>query len=364
MRSANTSRFWSCARAPLLRLLACISGAIWLAAMIGTAVAETEIRMLTWEGYAMDEMIRAFEEENHVKVARTYVGSNDEYMAKLAAGEGDYDIVTIVSSLAERAIDAGFVEPIDVSAIPNFNQLFSELQGLDFIRKDGALYGVPHVWGLIPITVNSEVIPDRTDRGVLFDPKYAGKIAIWDDVNIIGEVALYLGFDNIWTLSDEQLEAVKTKMIEQKKLVRTYFTNAGEAVDLFLNGEIVMAPGWDVITATLVKQKFPARQFYPDKDPLGFVNSNFIVKGSKNREMAVKLINYLAGAKPQAIMGETSGWTPTNPLSKEHLSKDVADKLLLDKMPGFLKTARFWEDIPRRAKYLEILNEVKAAPVQ
>jgi putative spermidine/putrescine transport system substrate-binding protein/spermidine/putrescine transport system substrate-binding protein len=335
-----------------------------LAFAAGDLRAETELRMLTWEGYTEDAMIKAFEEENDVTVTRTYVGSNDEYMAKLAAGEGDYDIVTIVSSLAQRAIDAGFVEPVDLAAIPNYSQIFKDIQRLPFNEKDGEVYGVPFIWGLIPITVNADVIPDRTDRGVLFDPQYAGKIAIWDDVNVIGEVATYLGYEDIWNLTDEQLEAVKQKMIEQKPLVRTYFTNAGEAVDLFLNGEIVMAPGWEYITQALLKEGFPARQFYPDENPIGFVDSNFLVKGTEHRDLALKFMNYLIAAEPQATMGELSGWTPTNPESKQYMSPEVWQRLLMDELPTYLKTVKFWEDIPRRAKYLEILNEVKAAPVQ
>lgn len=128
---------------------------------IGTpTLAQTELRILTWESYAEDEWIKSFEEENGVTVSRTYVGSNDEYMAKLAAGGGEYDIVTIVSSLAERAINAGFVEAIDLGKVPNYSQLFPELQAAAFNHKDGEVYGIPYNWGLIPITVNAEVIPD------------------------------------------------------------------------------------------------------------------------------------------------------------------------------------------------------------
>src|SRR5215475_12681856 len=57
------------------------------------AVAAGELRLLTWEGYAEDAWVKDFEQANGVGVTKTYVGSNDEYMAKLAAGGGDYDLV-------------------------------------------------------------------------------------------------------------------------------------------------------------------------------------------------------------------------------------------------------------------------------
>ena len=47
-----------------------------------------------------------------------------------------------------------------------------------------------------------------------------------------------MGYDNVWDLSDEELEAVKARLIEQKPLLRKYWTRAGELIELFQTGEI------------------------------------------------------------------------------------------------------------------------------
>lgn len=327
------------------------------------AGAAEELRVLTWEGYADDAWIKPFEEANNVRVTRTYVGSNDEYMAKLAAGGGDYDLVVIVSSLAQDAIEAGFVEPLDLDLIPNFKQLFPALQKVEFIRKGDDVYGVPTFWGISPITVNAEVIPDRSDTDILFDPQYKGRLSMWDDVSTIGDVAAWMGYDDIWNLTDEQLAAVKQKLIEQKPLLRKYWSQAGEAIDLFLNKEIVATNSWSYVTQALIDQGFPAREFVPDK-PVGFVDSHFIVKGTANRELAHKFIDHIVSAQSQAKIGEMTGYDVTNPQSKTFMSQSVWDKLHMDEGPEILDKIHFWERIPRRAKYLEVLNEVKAAPVE
>jgi putative spermidine/putrescine transport system substrate-binding protein/spermidine/putrescine transport system substrate-binding protein len=324
------------------------------------AAAEGTLRLLTWEGYAEDAWVRDFEEANGVTVTKTYVGSNDEYMAKLAAGGGDYDLVVIVSSLARRAIDAGFVEPLDLSLVPNFQLLFPRLQSLGFTTKDGQVYGAPTFIAISPVTVNAEVIPEGNNFGILFDEQYAGRIAMWDDVSTLGDVANWMGIEDIWNMTDEQLQAVKQKLIEQKPLIRTYWSQAGEAIDLFMNREIVASNSWSYITATLKAQGLPAREFY-SSPPLAALDSHFIVKGSPNRDLAHAFIDHILSAQAQGAIGQLSGYTPTSPASVDFMKPEAWTALGMDQVTELMDQLKFWEDIPRRARYLEVLNEVKAA---
>lgn len=332
-------------------------------AAIATSVhasSDTELRLLTWEGYADDSWVKDFENEHGVTVKRTYVGSNDEYMAKLAAGGAEYDLVVIVSSLTQRAISAGFVEPLDPALIPNLSQLFPRLQSLALLSANGTLYGAPTFIAMSPVTVNAEEIPEGDDFGLLFDPKYQGKIAMWDDVSTIGDVANWMGYENIWTLDDDQLQAVKERLIAQKPLVRTYWSQAGEAIDLFKNREIVATNSWSYITATLKADGLPVRDFY-GKPAMAALDSHFIVKGSAKRDLAHKFINHILSAKAQGSIAEVTGYTPTNPASKDHMSAETWSAMRMDEASTMMETVRFWEDIPRRARYIELLNEVKSA---
>lgn len=324
------------------------------------AAAAGELKLLTWEGYAEDAWVKDFEQANGVTVTKTYVGSNDEYMAKLAAGGGEYDLVVIVSSLAKRAIDAGFVESLDPSLIPNFQQLYPRLQKVGFIFKDDQLYGAPTFLAISPVTVNAEVIPEGNDFGILFDKKYAGKIAMWDDVSTLGDVANWMGIKDVWNMSDDDLNAVKQKLIEQKPMVRTYWSQAGEAIDLFMNKEVVASNSWSYITTTLKSRGLPVRDFV-GSPPVGAIDSHFIVKGTQQRELAHKFINHVLSPESQGEIADLTGYTPTSPASKDHMKPETWAALRMDDVGKMMDEMKFWEDIPRRARYLEVLNEIKAA---
>jgi putative spermidine/putrescine transport system substrate-binding protein/spermidine/putrescine transport system substrate-binding protein len=328
--------------------------------LCGPVNAADELQVLTWEGYADDAWVKPFEEAHGVTVRRTYVGSNDEYMAKLAAGGGGYDVVVIVSSLAQPAIKSGFVVPLDLGKIPNFGDIFEPFQTIGFNQSENQTYGVATFWGTSPVTVDATSVPEGNDFGMLFDPQYKGRISMWDDISTIADVANHMGYKNIWDLTDEQLESVKAKMIAQKPLIRKYWSQAGEVIELFSSGEIVASNSWNYITQALKTEGYNAREFTPDP-AIGWVDSHFIVKGTDQLELAHKYLNHMVSPETAAQIGELTGYTPSNPKSKAHMDADVWENLYMDEGPVILKNIQFWDEIPRRAKYLEVWNEIKAA---
>ena len=107
-------------RALLLPLAA--AGTIALTA--GHAAAEGQLSLLVWEGYADPSFVKDFETESSCKVQATYVGSNDDFAPKLAAGGGVYDLMSVSSDAAGVLVQAGFVEPLDLSKIPEYNNIY------------------------------------------------------------------------------------------------------------------------------------------------------------------------------------------------------------------------------------------------
>lgn len=336
--------------------------ALGVCASFNASAADEVLRILTWEGLANDEWVKPFEKEHDVQVKRTYVGSNDEYMAKLAAGDTQYDMVVIVSSLAQPAIEAGFVEPLDLDKIPNFEQLYPTFRNADFLRKDGRQYGVPNDWDVLPVTVNADKV-DNCSFDVLFDKRYKGRISMWDDVATLGTVAAYMGYDNIWTLSDQQLEEVKQKMIEQKPLVRTYWSTGGQITQLFASGEVVATLSWSYVTEQLKQQGMKVVQCTP-KRTTAFLDSNFMVSGTDNPDLVHAFINHLISPKVMAQFHEASGFGVTNPGAKEYLSEEIFQQSIMSRGETFRQNINFWQEIPERGKYLKVWNEIKAADVE
>jgi len=326
------------------------------------------LNLLVWEGYADPSFVHAFEEQNHCRVSASYMGSSDELVAKLRGGSaGNYDVISPSSDVATSIAAAGLAAPLDLAKIPSYSELSPQLTSLPLVRIDGKTYGVPFMWGPNPIIYDTTVFKQPPDSwSVFWDPKYKGKVSVWDDLSTVYMAAQVLGFDKpdpsqLYNLSDDQLDAVKKKLLELKPNIRKIWSTGGELTNLFENHEIVIAMGWPLNTADLKKANFPVGETIPKENTTGWIDHLMITAASENKDLAYKFLEYMVEAKTQKLVTDKTHYVPANPQAAQFMSADEVKALHLDDVDNYQKRIYFWQNVPRRAKYNEIWNEVKAA---
>src|SRR3954451_24740569 len=100
------------------------------------------LNLLVWEGYADPSFVKAFEDENRCKVSASYMGSSDELVAKLLGGSaGNYDVISPSSDVATSIATSGLAAPLDLSKIPSYSQLSTQLTSLPLVRANGNVFG-------------------------------------------------------------------------------------------------------------------------------------------------------------------------------------------------------------------------------
>lgn len=328
------------------------------------ALAGGEITMLVWEGYADDSFVKPFEEQTGCAVNAVYVGSNDEIVSKVMSGGGAADLISPSNDTTLRLVSAGAVAPVDPAKVPNMADFLPQFKDPAWLTKDGELYGVPYGWGIVRVIADPAAVPADTDTlGFLWDPKYAGQISVWDDIETVYMASRYLGFDNTYDLSDEQLEQVKDKLIEMKPNVRKYWFTTGEMGNLMASGEVVGGNAWE---STLVELRAAGHEV-ADLDPKegrgGWSDSWMIVKGAEDNECVYPWLDYVSSPQAQALAHKVTGFGYPN--GKMVAELDAESKAVYDDLgmanPGTLENIDWWQPVKRRAKYLEIWNQVKAA---
>jgi spermidine/putrescine-binding protein len=320
------------------------------------------LRALCWEGYTDPTFVRGFEDKYGVKVNSTFIGSNDELVAKLRAGGPQlYDVISPSIDTTKILIDAGLVQPINVENVPNWETVYPVFKENPNVYVGGQVYGVPMCWGVIPLIADLDQIPKPANTwGILWDERYAGRISVWNDISSIYNTALLLGFDNLYTLTDDQLEQVKQKMLEQKPLLRKYWSTAGELTNLFENGEVWVANSFFGLTYTqLTEEGRSMKEWVPEEGATAWVDYWMVVKGSPNAYTAELFINYIHESKVQATINEVTGYGVTNEDSVDSMDPERV-KIYHQDDPEFLADLSYWQQVPRRQKYLDVLNEVLA----
>ncbi len=334
----------------------------------GCQKKQTTLNLLVWEGYADDSFVKAFEQSHNCKVSASYMGSSDELVAKLRGGSAaNYDVISPSSDVAAMITRSGLAAPLNLEQFPEYTELSAKLRDLSLVKADGKTYGVPFMWGPNPLLYDTSAIAAPPDSWTAFwDPKYKGKISVWDDLSTVYMAAQVLGYDKpdpnqLYNLSDAQLDEVRKKLLALKPNVRKMWTSGGELTNLFQNHEVVLAMGWPLNTNQLRALNFPISETIPKENTTGWIDHLMITAASPHKELAAEFLRYMIQARTQKLVTDITHYTPANPGAAKFLTPDEVKGLHLDNPDAYMQRIYFWQDVPRRAKYNEIWNEVKAA---
>jgi spermidine/putrescine-binding protein len=326
-----------------------------------------ELNFMVWEGYTDTLFTKPFEEACGVKVNATYMGSSDDLVAKLRAGGAEtIDLISPSSDAATAIIDAGLAAPLDLGRIPSYNDLSEGFRNLKVARKGDAVYGEPWAFGPNPLIYDTtKVKPAPGSWGELWDKKYRNKLSLQDDIATLYMVAQYLGMDDpndpskLYNLSDEELAKVKTKMLELRPNVRKYWVTAGDMTQLFQSREVVAGEGWPLMTNQLRQAKFPAGETIPKEGTTAWADHWVLTKGAKNLDAAYAWLEYSAQPFTQKLLYDVTAYIVANPEAKSYMTPEQAASQR--DISDYGSKVNFWQWSPRREKYQEIWNEVKAA---
>lgn len=346
------------------KLMGCTAVAALIVQVAATSVLAGEINMLVWEGYADPSFIAPFEEATGCKISATYVGTSDDFAAKLAAGGGIYDLTSAPLDSTGILVDAGFIDPIDISRIKGWDTIYPQFREAKAINKNGEIYGVPYIWGSVPIMYRTDMIPEGIDSIEAFwDEKYAGKISIWDDRSALYMAAQLNGVDNVYDMDADELAAAREKLIEQKPLVRKYWATAGELVDLFVKGEVWISNTWGGYQSSLIaEQGIPVVEILPKEGAGAYADSWNLVKGSANTDCAYEYINFAVSPEGQCGVYRVTGYSLANEASaRECMSPEEFSAAHQDD-PAYFNQLNVWENLgPKTETYTNAWNGVKAA---
>lgn len=334
----------------------------------GCGAKSPTLSLLVWEGYADPSFVRGFEDSHHCKVIASYMGSSDELVAKLRGGSAsNYDVISPSSDVATMIANANLAAPLDLSKIPSYAQLSQKLRDMPLVRVNGQVYGVPFTWGPNPLLYDTTAFPKAPDSWtILWDPKLKGKISVWDELSTIYMTAQILGYDkpdptHLYNLSDDELENVKNKLLELKPHIRKMWATGGELTNLFENHEIVAAMGWPLMTNQLRQANFPIGETIPRENTTGWIDHLMITSASTHKDLAADFLEYMVEAKTQKAVADVTGYDPANPQAAQFMTDNQKKALHLDNVDEYMTRIYFWQQVPRREKYNEIWNEVKAA---
>ncbi|MDY0885564.1 ABC transporter substrate-binding protein [Dongia soli] len=335
----------------------CAVAAVWG----GRAVAADKLSYFTWSGYELPDFHKAYEAAHPDSLDVAMFGDDDEAFTKVKAGFRP-DLAHPCYDKVERWRQAGLIEPIDTKRLKNWSKISPVLRNLPGLVEGDQTWMVPWDWGNTSITYRTDLLknPEQSWK-LLWDAKYTGKIATIDAVHDTPMVAgLLAGFDP-FDMNDDQIEATRKKLQEQRPLLKMYTTDMTSIEQALASGELVAAMTWNASAVSLKKQGVPVEFMNPKEGMLTWVCGFVMIKGTPHADLAYDFINArLADASGEYLI-ENYGYGSSNADAMKAVGEAKLKELQLPTDPDtMLKATVFTRPIRNNDKITKMFEEVKA----
>ncbi len=290
------------------RLTSIIILAVCLSAAALPAWAE-ELRLLTWNGYAPQELVAKFEQETGHRVVVTYSNNEDMIVRLTASQGGGFDLAQPSQDRIIGGLQAGGIyQPLDYGRIIEKQIIPALLESVQVnAALDGEVYGVPFCWGVSGLVVNTKQAPKATSFAALFDPLYKGRISYRLKRPALIAAAFVVGSDPFALYDDpqayaEMLAVVTDKLIAGKELVNNYWSNSTALLAAMRDNEVYVAEGWDNTGFRLHADNPDIDFIAPDSGALGWIDTFAIPAKAKNLQAAYDWINFMLRPENAAVI--------------------------------------------------------------
>jgi spermidine/putrescine transport system substrate-binding protein len=285
-----------------------------------------ELFYYNWADYVNPKTYPAFTKATGIKVKKDFYVSNEALLAKLKGGARGYDLAVPTGYMVQILAQEKLLMPINWSKLPTVRKNINpKFRRLPFDRNDR--WSVAKDWGTTGFMYRTDLVKERPTTWRQFvnltKTKYSKKVTVLDGIpEVIGSMLVMLGY-SYNSDNPRELDAAKKELIALKPHLRAITST--EYKQLLIAGKIVMALGWNGDGLAAAAKK-PVAYVVAKEGGEFWVDSYVIPVGAKNPDAAHKWINYVYGARANAI--ETSYTYYGSPLRTALLRGVLAKSIL------------------------------------
>ena len=324
----------------------------------GKAPEVPKLSVFCWSEYIPQSVIDQFSKETGIQVSVENYASNEEMLAKLMAGGGEYDIIQPSEYVVEALIAQKLLHPIDKTRIPNLSNIAPQFLKMSFDPDNS--FSVPFMAGTVGIVVNTELIKDDIKSFAdVFKPENAGKIVVLDDAREITAWALLSQGLPINDMSDANLEKVKPLLANWIPLVKVFDSDSPKTA--LLNGDVSIGIVWGGEGAILLQSDPKFRWIIPAEGTHLFIDSLAIPKTAKNVNNAEAFMNFILRTDISKQISDAFPYTNPNLAARKILTEEqIKNKASFPSDEEITKMQVFRDIGIQGSKVDELITSLKA----
>lgn len=268
------------------------------------------LKLYNWDQYIYKKIVDDFQEKYKVKVEISTFNNMDEALSKIRSSQVDFDVFFPTIDVLGKMSQFRLLQPLNNDYLPNIKNLWPFYTDPDKPFYDvGHVYTVPYTVYTTGVAWRNDLVEEKDDPwhiknpyDLIWNPKYKGKIGIYDDYREATAMALLRnGGDDVNTGNAQELGKAKDALIDLIGKVNVALTINGAYEDLpkgifdvhqAWSGDIIASPwyGKGNFAATA-----PLMSYWWPKNGKGVVGNDLIsvLSTSKQPALAHTFINYM-----------------------------------------------------------------------
>ncbi|MBQ6544772.1 MAG: extracellular solute-binding protein [Lachnospiraceae bacterium] len=313
--------------------------------------------------YIGEDVIGNFENEFGVKVIMENFDSNEMMYTKLQAGDS-YDVLIPSDYMIERLMKNDMLQPLDLSRIPNIENLDDAVRGMDFDPENA--WSMPYFWGSVGLVYNHENVPDELieEQGweILRNTDYKGRIYIYDSERDSFMMAFKaLGY-SMNTDDSAEIEAAYEWLREMNNTMEPIYVT-DEVIDAMMNGYMDIAVVYSGDATVILDENEDMSFFMPNEGTNIWCDAMVIPANAENPLLAHEFINYMLSYEAAYDCSETVGYaSPIAEVLEEMSSSEdlYAENAAYLPRTGYEKDEMFHDNLTLQRELSQYWIRVKA----
>ena len=305
----------------------------------------------------------------NVKVNYSTYSSNESMYAKISSGSTAYDVIVPSDYMIERLVKEKLLTPLDLSLIPNYENISEEFKGENIYYECGSeeLYSVPYFYGMVGVIYNTrDVAEDEESLGswdLMWDEDYTANILQFNNSRDAFGTALYkLGYDVNHATEAEWREALAL-LKEQKDIVQGFVMD--EIFNKMKSGSAAVAAYYAGDFLSMYEDNEDLAFFYPREGTNRYVDAMCVPANSQNKELAMRYINFMCETEIAVANAEYTYYASplTTVLEDEGYQETMAEvhedaiEILYGEMASSVPTQPYMNLSPEKLSMLNSLWE-------
>jgi spermidine/putrescine transport system substrate-binding protein len=255
---------------------------------------DKQLNIFSWADYLHPDAIPEFEKRYGVQVVYDTFASNEGLLARMQAGEVDYDIIVPTSYAVSKLKKLHLLKKIDKERLSNYKYLMPRFR--DMAYDPGNEFSIPYTFGTTGIAYNVKAwarvgTAEPSDWDAFWDKRFAGRMTLLEDARETIGLALKRRHYSYNSLDTNQIKEALADLVIQKPLTMCY--SSDQVIIYMASGDSHLSLAFSGDAHQARRQNKDVGYIIPESGASLWIDNMAIPASAPHVDLALKWIDYI-----------------------------------------------------------------------